>query len=365
MDVSCRRLCTVKEKRNVDADSDQAIQENVENVGCPTTLSLPSQTFIDDLTKEQYKHYQAILHQYETRLSTDPSLKVPSVMTDNVWRKLLARGTSKMAKILLESYAKEKKKEAKRMKKKEIQLDGEGRMADENTFHRNTFLGQLTMMSRSKWYLQRAYQAMRFGPKLVFDFGYKEELSYHSIREQCRLSPQIRELAHYNSKESHPFHLVFCNVDDKTRIWLEEAIGTVPVTMTRKNYLDLFPASELVYLSPDSDNDLPGYCPDDVYIVGCITDLITKPKSRQKARKHRIRHAKFPIKRYLGKEDIKTTLTLNQVHAILMELKGDSTWIKALEHVPKRFSVVKSPKGQSNRHRDTEELRSWETESTH
>ena len=39
-----------------------------------------------------------------------------------------------------------------------------------------------------------------------------------------------------------------------------------------QNHLDLFPAERMVYLSPDSNNDLQKFNPDDIYVIGGIID---------------------------------------------------------------------------------------------
>ena len=44
------------------------------------------------------------------------------------------------------------------------------------------------------------------------------------------------------------------------------------LNLSVQNHLDLFPAERMVYLSPDSNNDLQKFNPDDIYVIGGIID---------------------------------------------------------------------------------------------
>ena len=48
--------------------------------------------------------------------------------------------------------------------------------------------------------------------------------------------------------------------------------NTLPALITSQHQLDLFPRDKLVYLSPDSRNDLNHYNEDDIYVIGGIVD---------------------------------------------------------------------------------------------
>ena len=48
--------------------------------------------------------------------------------------------------------------------------------------------------------------------------------------------------------------------------------NTLPALITGQHQLDLFPRDKLVYLSPDSRNDLNHYNEDDIYVIGGIVD---------------------------------------------------------------------------------------------
>ena len=74
----------------------------------------------------------------------------------------------------------------------------------------------------------------------------------------------------------------------------------LPETWTDKCHTELFSRQELVYLSPDSRNELV-YNADDVYVIGGLVDLtFIKNASLGKAKSQKIRHAKLPLERILG-----------------------------------------------------------------
>ncbi|KAK3102788.1 hypothetical protein FSP39_013913 [Pinctada imbricata] len=77
-----------------------------------------------------------------------------------------------------------------------------------------------------------------------------------------------------------------------------EAKAFLNCICTEKSYLDLFPKENLVYLTPDSENDLR-YDHRDIYIVGAIVDLsFDHPVTLANAREMGLRHARIPVQKY-------------------------------------------------------------------
>lgn len=69
---------------------------------------------------------------------------------------------------------------------------------------------------------------------------------------------------------------------------------------TRDLYLDLFDKDRLVYLTPDSPNEMTHYDHEAIYILGGIYDAENKePLTYQKAVRQNIRHCKLPLEKYL------------------------------------------------------------------
>ena len=102
------------------------------------------------------------------------------------------------------------------------------------------------------------------------------------------------------------------------------------------SHLDLFPREKLVYLSPDSNNDLERFNEDDIYVIGGIIDIgdDRAPLTLANAKKHKIRHARFPMKRVIG---MKADLNVETCVAIMNDMKYSQDWFYSLRWVPSRF----------------------------
>ncbi len=141
-----------------------------------------------------------------------------------------------------------------------------------------------------------------WGKQLVIDLSFKDTLP---VRQQKSLA--FRELQFamkFNRESPQPFAMYFTNYDfncDLLKKSFPKATDPdFPVLATEKSYIDLFPPEKLVYLSPDSRNDLT-YNSEDVYIIGGLVDMHSNaPLSLSSAKKLGIRHARFPMKRTLG-----------------------------------------------------------------
>ena len=125
-----------------------------------------------------------------------------------------------------------------------------------------------------------------------------------------------------------------------------------PVEITTKSHLDLFPREKMVYLSPDSNNDLRKFNEDDIYVIGGIIDIgdDRAPLTLANAKKHKIRHARFPMKRVIG---MKADLNVETCVAIMNDLKYSQDWFYSLRWVPARFfsNRLKSDGGGNMEHR--------------
>lgn len=100
----------------------------------------------------------------------------------------------------------------------------------------------------------------------------------------------------------------------------------------------VFDVSELVYLTPDSPNDLTELDKSSVYVIGGIIDRTrTKRISFDKAEACGIRTARLP----LGLAKIKTAglvLNIDTVIKIIAEFQSSGDWEEAIrQHVPKRL----------------------------
>eukprot|EP00096_Caligus_rogercresseyi_P007272 TRINITY_DN25088_c0_g1_i1.p1 TRINITY_DN25088_c0_g1~~TRINITY_DN25088_c0_g1_i1.p1 ORF type:complete len:547 (-),score=152.32 TRINITY_DN25088_c0_g1_i1:451-2091(-) len=141
-----------------------------------------------------------------------------------------------------------------------------------------------------------------------------------------------------------------CQYLSKTYPHLFES--TSPIVITEKSYLDLFPSENLLYLSPDSKQDLNFFRGSDIPIIGAIVDPAgNQPLTLGKAKKQGIRHARLPMKKIIG---INAQLNIDHMVAIMCEWRYSRDWLSALRFVPSRFF--------SNRQKSISVLRKSRTE---
>jgi Trm5-related predicted tRNA methylase len=74
--------------------------------------------------------------------------------------------------------------------------------------------------------------------------------------------------------------------------------------VTSKNYTDLFPREELIYLSPDAEKELEAIESDKVYIIGGIVDRVHEPRiskfaSFETANSDGVEARKLPLDTYV------------------------------------------------------------------
>lgn len=194
----------------------------------------------------------------------------------------------------------------------------------------------------------RLTRAMQFGEKIILDCSYDKHMN---TREAVNCAKQLMFCFAENRISDEPFDLYFCNanMNGVTMKYLKKHIPTMlesyfPLHVTEKSYLDLFPKEKLVYLTPHCKTDLTEYDSDSIYIIGAMVDTMNnEPLSLAKAKKNGLKMARLPLDRYLqwGAGSGKS-LTLNQMTAIMGDIKKTGDWNRSLVHVPRRKIVNES-----------------------
>ena len=178
-----------------------------------------------------------------------------------------------------------------------------------------------------RFYNWQGVREFSIGTPLVVDFSYVKNIQ--SKRHVKGVIGKEANLAIHNNRSSHaPFALHFTGVEPELREKMEalqcitdENRVNMPVEITEKHQFDLFPKEKLVYLSPDSRNDLLRYNDDDIYVIGGIIDKgdDRAPLTLANAKKERIRHARFPMKKVIG---VSADLNVETCVAIMNDLKA-------------------------------------------
>eukprot|EP00088_Acartia_fossae_P025086 TRINITY_DN25947_c0_g1_i1.p1 TRINITY_DN25947_c0_g1~~TRINITY_DN25947_c0_g1_i1.p1 ORF type:complete len:292 (-),score=26.29 TRINITY_DN25947_c0_g1_i1:8-790(-) len=190
------------------------------------------------------------------------------------------------------------------------------------------------MKNHYDWYAIREFND--WGTPLIVDLSYLSDVKFSKITR----SSLIRELNNavgINRRYQEPFQLHFTGVPD----WMNSNISyyynddQMPFNLTQESHLDMFPHERLVYLSPDSKNDLLKYNHDDIYVIGGIIDPGNrKPLTLSAAKKNNIRHARFPTKQVLG---YSVELNIETCVAIMKDLKASNDMFYSLRWVPPRY----------------------------
>ena len=96
---------------------------------------------------------------------------------------------------------------------------------------------------------------------------------------------------------------------------------------------DLFPAKNLVYLSPDSRTDLVDYRDDDIMILGALLGKESKFHTLTKAKQDGIRHARFPMRKVLG---FTAALNIDACLPIINDFRNTKDWFYSFRWLPPR-----------------------------
>ncbi|XP_070558959.1 tRNA methyltransferase 10 homolog C-like [Ptychodera flava] len=286
---------------------------------------------------------------------------VPEEVTESELEHFFKLETKSSRKKYLKFLArKEIFKRTDRMKKlRKAEEREKQQTGEEEKFEKNTiflYIRNSTMANNDLWSMARG---MRFGPKLIIDHSYEDDMT---MREIKALVKQLSEVLGAMKTQWEPFHMLWTDirrgglVENEIQRVFGDYLDKLLIDTTDESFTDIFPREQLVYLSADSPNVLTQYDPNKVYIVGGMVDLTIRPRvSLAKAKRYNIASARLPLDHYMkwgpggGKN-----LTVDQMVKIMLELKKSGIWQKALKHVPMRkiegvYEEVKSPRYTQNR----------------
>jgi len=187
-----------------------------------------------------------------------------------------------------------------------------------------------TMNSHYNWKVVREFND--WGVPLVVDLSFSSKFKTDRIRTKSLVTELLNAVG-TNRESDVPFQLHLTGTPEELLEKLDESVDACS-NLTHESTLDMFPHDRLVYLSPDSRNDLKRFNKDDIYVIGGIIDKIEKvPLTLSAAKKMNIRHARFPMRRVLG---LHQDLNIDTCVAIMNDLKESNDWFYALRWLPSR-----------------------------
>jgi hypothetical protein len=143
-------------------------------------------------------------------------------------------------------------------------------------------------------------QAARLGDFFVVDGGFEYAHARHSYFSSL-VQRVFRCFKHLDCFHS-PAYIIISDLSSN----FQTAQHPLPhehstyFESTRELYIDLFDKDRLVYLTPDSPNEMTHFDHNAVYIlVGIYDDENKEPLTYEKAVRQNIRHVKLPLEKYL------------------------------------------------------------------
>jgi len=285
-----------------------------------------------NLSPEEGKRLAVLRLEYDVLVSTGEPM--PTTVTDDQWLKLLRDCPTVGSRMKYYSYLYkmlrdemiDKVKSEKRRAIHEAKLKAKA-LETENCL--NTVLQRVTSPTILMTFMNNLCYSLMNGPHLVFDMSFESEMKDQDL---ISLTKQLLYCHSYNKSEREPFHFHFCNVmpGSRTEATLRkhgEVFYNMPYTVTSEHYLDCYPASQLVYLSPNAPRTMTQYDPNDVYIIGGIVDTaVEEPLTFAKAKREKLRTARFPLHEHVRWVNGSKALTLNQVVDIMIRMKRTNDW---------------------------------------
>jgi len=191
-----------------------------------------------------------------------------------------------------------------------------------------------------------------WGIPLVIDMSYYDGYKMDAHRRSS-LSKELLNAISFNKSSKAPFQLHLTNVSNNCQNNIINRLGLssdfAPCNITSECHLQMFPRDRLVYLSPDSRNDLKYFNHQDIYVIGGILDKFDdrQPFTLSAAKKLKIRHARLPMKQYIG---LTAELNIETCVNILADVKDSQDWFFAMRWVPSRHFANRVRSGNNLEH---------------
>ncbi|KAL8616968.1 hypothetical protein ACOMHN_041886 [Nucella lapillus] len=166
--------------------------------------------------------------------------------------------------------------------------------------------------------------------------------TYMTEKDIQFLVQQIQHSYASNRRADNPLQLHICGISGKAKQRLDN-IGDYrgwDIYKEERDFTEVFPKEEIVYLSSESPNVLSSLDDDKVYVIGGLVDHNHhKGLCHRLAEERGLAHAQLPIGQFLQLKSRKV-LTINHVFEILLRFTESKNWQTSLLTVlPQRKGV--------------------------
>jgi len=196
--------------------------------------------------------------------------------------------------------------------------------------------------------LQRLRDAAENGTfRVCIDLQFEE---FMNTKEMNHLANQLKRVYSSNKASSSPadLHFVCLNKSGETyRLCCEknEGFEHYVVNMDQKAVTEVFDPSEIIYLTPDSENVIDVLEASKVYVIGgLVDDSVKKNTSKVFSEQSNLQTGRLPIEEYMTRGETgtyKQILTINQVFDILLQYHESGSWVSALHrNIPPKTGFV-------------------------
>jgi len=226
---------------------------------------------------------------------------------------------------------KRKDKKRKRQEKRRKEYEELTKNMTPEELERQAEQGKLKKQAEIK----RLQLAMTNGQRIAIDLGY---VKHCTERDMKSIVKQFAYMQRPNREHEKPFaiHLTSCNL-----LWREALKKTGGLNWKmhfhEKPVFEMFPKDQLVYLSPDAEQDLTELSQEKVYVIGGIVDrTVKKGLSLRRAKDYQVEVRRLPLGkiRLLGKN----VLNIDTMIEVLLNFQISSDWTQILrDYLPARF----------------------------
>ncbi|CAD8188728.1 unnamed protein product [Paramecium octaurelia] len=224
---------------------------------------------------------------------------------------------------------KEKKKKIKQQKYEIIQ-------SLETQEQKNDFVHSFKGLRNQK--KENGMKSLQSPFRIIIDCGFEDNMS---DKEQRSLARQLSELYTENRKTDVPLKLYVTNIYPTLHKYLEQYhYKQWQLVSDEKLFTDIdeFQQANIVYLSPDGEEELQEIKEDEVYVIGGLVDrVIIKNATLNRSRQLGVRSAKLPIGQFI-KKSYKKCLNVSTAALMISGWLKYKDWSKAFDSiVPQKF----------------------------